>query len=218
MGNPWLTIPLADYEAHMRSPAVAQLEVIGELFAEALALRRPASVAILGVAGGNGLERIDTSVTRRVLGLDLNPEFLDAVRERFADLPGLELIRIDLAEEVVEAEPVDLVHAALVFEHAGTARCLDNAIALVGEGGALSVVLQRPGSTEHNVGASGVASVQAARDAFSLVDPDWMKETLRERGFELLHETRREVPGGKAMLLLLFARTTSAAPERLRGG
>jgi SAM-dependent methyltransferase len=206
MGNPWLTIPLADYEGHMRSPAVAQLDVLSDLFAEALALRRPASVAVLGIAGGNGLERIDSSVTRRVVGLDLNPEFLDAVRQRYALLPGLELTRIDLAEQVVDAEPVELVHAALVFEHAGTKRCLDNAIALVAEGGALSIVLQRPGTTEHNVGASGVASVQAAREHFSLVDPEWMKETLKARGFELVQETRRDVPGGKAMLLLIFAR------------
>jgi len=37
---------------------------------------------------------------------------------------------------------VELVHAALIFEHAGTGRCLENAISLVSPGGHLSVVTQ----------------------------------------------------------------------------
>jgi SAM-dependent methyltransferase len=206
MSNPWLTIPLADYEAHMRSDAVAQLDVVADLFAEALALRKPASVAMLGVGGGNGLDRIDGWAVRRVVGLDLNPEFLDAVRQRYGERLNLELMRVNLAEEVVDAEPVDLVHAALVFEHAGTGRCLDNAVSLVGDGGALSMVLQRPGTTEQNVGSSGVASVQAARESFALVDVEWMIDTLKGRGFGLVHTDQREVPGGKAMWLGVFAR------------
>ena len=205
MSNPWLTIPLADYEGHMRSPTVAQLDVLAELFAEALALRKPASVAVLGIAGGNGLDRVDGAAVRRVVGMDVNPEFLEAVRQRYGAQLNLELTRIDLAEEVADVEPVDLVHAALVFEHAGTGRCLDNAVALVAEGGALSVVLQRPG-TEHNVGSSGVASVEAARDHFVLVDPEWMTETLVGRGFRLEHTHLRGVPGGKAMWFAVFAR------------
>jgi SAM-dependent methyltransferase len=205
MSNPWLTIPLADYEGHMRSPAVAQLDVLADLFAEVLALRTPASVAVLGVAGGNGLDRVDSSVVKRVVGLDLNPEFLEAVQERYGERLNLELMRIDLAEETVDAEPVDLVHAALVFEHAGTGRCLDNAVALVAEGGALSVVLQLPG-TAHHVGSSGVASIETVRDHFVLVDPEWMTGTLAGRGFRLGHTEQRAVPGGKAMWLGIFAR------------
>ena len=65
MTNPWLSVPLADYEAHMRSPAVQQLDALSDLFAEALAFCNPASVAILGIAGGNGLERIDPIVVQR---------------------------------------------------------------------------------------------------------------------------------------------------------
>jgi hypothetical protein len=41
-------------------------------------------------------------------------------------------------------EPVQLVHAALVFEHAGVDDCLDNALSMIAPGGNLSVVLQMP--------------------------------------------------------------------------
>ncbi|HEY3739808.1 MAG TPA: hypothetical protein VGL53_08185, partial [Bryobacteraceae bacterium] len=116
--NPWLHIPLADYEGHMASPDVAQLDALADLFAEALAIRRPDSVAVLGVAGGNGLDRIDWDVTRRVLGFDINPSYLEAVRLRFGD--AVELHCVDLATgPVAGIDPVKLVHAALVFEPAG---------------------------------------------------------------------------------------------------
>jgi hypothetical protein len=59
MLNPWLDVPLADYEGHMSVPELQQLGALSDLFADALAFGRSTSVAILGVAGGNGLDRID---------------------------------------------------------------------------------------------------------------------------------------------------------------
>src|SRR5665213_493080 len=160
MSNPWLTVPLADYEGHMRSAEVQQLEALSDLFAEPVARYRPGSIAMLGIAGGNGLDQIDANVTKRIVGLDVNPLYLDAVRQRYSLLCGLELYCIDLAEQVIDLQPVQLVHAALVFEHAGTGRCLENALSLVSPGGALSVVLQLPSEIEQGVGTSGFPSIQ----------------------------------------------------------
>ena len=81
MSNPWNTIPLDDYEAHMNSPGVCQLAPLSDLFHNALAIRSPQSIAILGVAGGNGLEHVDSGLTKRVVGIDLNSLYLNAVRE-----------------------------------------------------------------------------------------------------------------------------------------
>jgi len=206
MSNPWLAIPLADYEGHMASPTVEQLEALSSLFAEALAVRRPASVAILGVAGGNGLERIDGSFTRRIVGLDINPAYLDAVRERYPDLAGLELQTADLAEESIQLAPVELVHAALVFEHAGTGRCLDNALALLAEDGAFSAVLQLPSASAQAVGTSGIASIHSLESHFSLIDPKAFRTLLHERGLEPVYEAQRAVPGGKALWMGIFVR------------
>lgn len=57
MSNPWLSIPLAEYEGHMG--AVKQLGALSELFTRALEVCVPDSVAVLGIAGGNGLECLD---------------------------------------------------------------------------------------------------------------------------------------------------------------
>ncbi len=121
MANPWLGIPLADYEGHMNSADVQQLGALAELFGIALGLVKPTSAAILGVAGGNGLERIDRNITKRIVGLDINPHYLDEVRQRF---DGIELHCIDLSVERVALDQVQLVHAALVFEHAGVEHVL----------------------------------------------------------------------------------------------
>jgi hypothetical protein len=212
MPNPWLDLPLADYEEHMNAPRVQQLGALSDLFAEALMVRRPSSVALLGVAGGNGLERVNSSLTRRIVGVDINPTYLDAVRQRFTALAGLELHCADLAAEMPPTAPVDLVHAALVLEHAGTdaaslARCLDHALALVGDDGAFSVVLQLPSTMGQDVGMSEVTSIQNLKDHFTLIDPREINAALGERGMEPVWETQRAVLGGKSFWMGIFVRT-----------
>ena len=206
MSNPWLSVPLADYEGHMRSAEVQQLDALSELFAEALECCHPASIAVLGIAGGNGLEHVDGALTRRVVGLDVNPLYLEEVGKRYsANLP-LELHCADLAEPLFELEPVHLVHAALVLEHAGVGHCLENALTLVAPGGALSVILQLPSESEHGVGVSPFPSMQKLKSHFSLVDPAWLRATLARRGFGLLKEARRSLPAGKGLWMCVFRR------------
>ncbi len=207
--NPWLQIPIADYEGHMRAAEVQQLDVLSDLFAEVLLRRRPESVAILGIAGGNGLNRIDPGVTTKVSGFDLNPGYLDETRQRFGDGCKLQLHCVDLANERVTAEPATLVHAALIFEHAGTDLCLENAVSLVEKGGALSVVLQLPGEPTQNIGSSGYTSILALQDRFALVDPAQLREDLRMRGFELADEMVKPVASGKSLWMGIFTRPTA---------
>jgi len=206
MSNPWLKIPLADYEGHMKSAGVEQLGALSDLFAQALAFCRPASVAVLGIAGGNGLEHLDGRMTRRVVGLDVNPLYLDAVRERYSRVSGLELHCVDLAKELVDLQPVELVHAALVFEHAGVGHCLENALTLVAPGGAISAVLQLPSEDEQDVAPSHFSSMQNLRSHFTLIEPAWFRETLESRQFRLAHETRRSLPAGKGFWMGIFRR------------
>ncbi len=204
VGNPWLSVALADYEAHMNSPEVQQLGALAELFADALALQNPKSVAILGIAGGNGLEAIDGKITKRVVGLDINPAYLGEVRRRYGHVAGLELHCVDLTESLAEVAPVELVHAALVFEHGGVGMCLENALSLVAAGGALSVVLQLPSETEGAVTASEFASMQNLRAHFTMIEPRELRERVEKRGLQLIHETRRMLPRGKALWAGIF--------------
>lgn len=206
MPSPWLSVPLTDYEGHMSSAGVQQLDALSDLFADALACCWPESVAILGIAGGNGLDRIDGNITTRIVGLDVNPLYLEVVRRRFGSVYNLELHCVDLAEEIAELKPVHLVHAALVFEHAGVGRCLENALSLVAPGGALSAVLQLPSGSEANVGVSPFSSVQSLGAHFSLIAPEWFGQKLKSHGFWFKHQSRRLLPAGKEFWLGVFAR------------
>jgi hypothetical protein len=201
MPSPWLNIPLEDYEGHMSAPDVAQLEALADLLEETLHRHKPASVAILGIAGGNGLSRIDPTVTTRIVGVDINPAYLEAIRARFQARLPLTLHCLDLAAETVPEEPVDLVHAALIFEHAGVEQCLKSAVSLVGPNGSLSIVLQLPsGNVEPNVAPSAYPTMQTLSQRFHLVEPHNLCRRLKLHGFELQHETRRWLPAGTSVV------------------
>ena len=204
MPNPWLSVPLAEYEEHMGSSEVAQLGALSDLLAEVLARCRPPSLALLGIAGGNGLNRIEAGVTRRVVGVDVNPQYLAAVRERFCDLPGLELHCADLAEQTMAIAPVQLVYAALLFEHAGTGRCLDNALSLVAPDGDFAVVLQLPPRGGGPAVVSRLPAIARLGESFSLIDPAWLCELLAARGFDLTAEASLARPEGKSFWWGLF--------------
>ena len=204
MSNPWLAIGLEDYEGHMGSDNVRQLAALSDLFKSALDLCTPKSVAVVGVAGGNGLERVDSTITKRIVGLDINPRYLAAVRQRYGALRGLELCCSDLADLPSSLAPVELAHAALVFEHTGLGRCLENALLLVAPGGKLSVVLQLPSEAEQGVTPTRYSSMQTLRDSFALIDISQFRLKLEEKGFHLFHQERRSLPAGKAFWLGIF--------------
>jgi hypothetical protein len=208
MSNPWLAIALEDYEGHMGSGNVRQLEALSDLFKRALDLCMPESVAILGVAGGNGLDLVDRATTKRIVGVDINAQYLQAVRQRYGALAGLELYCSDLAVEPLSLVPVDLVHVALVFEHTGLGCCLENALSLVAFGGSLSVVLQLPSETGQDVTVTRYSSMQALRDHFVLIDVSQFHQRLEEKGFHLFHQEQRPLPDGKAFWLGIFVHGT----------
>ena len=56
MNNPWLTIPLKNYEGHMALPDVGQAKMLAIEFDELLRTYAPISAALIGCAGGNGFE------------------------------------------------------------------------------------------------------------------------------------------------------------------
>ena len=205
MSDPWLSIPLADYEGHMGADNVQQLSALSGLFKRALDVCRPDSVAILGIAGGNGLEHANPATIKRIVGLDINPGYLDEVRRRFVTNPNLELHCVDLSHEKLRVAPVALVHAALFFEHAGLGRALDNALSLVTRGGTLSVVLQLPGRDQQNVTTTSYPSMQTLARNFSLVDVPRFRALLEKQGFRLLNEELRPMPTGKMLWLGVFS-------------
>jgi hypothetical protein len=203
VSNPWLSIPLAEYEGHMG--AVKQLSALSELFTHALEICVADSVAVLGIAGGNGLEHVDYAAINRIVGFDINARYLDEVRRRFGQHPNLELHCVDLSRDELRVAPVALVHAALFFEHAGLDRALDNALSLVARGGNLSVVLQLPERDQRGVTLTSYPSMQTLTESFSLVDVSHFRGLVEKQGFRLLSEELRPLSTGKTLWFGIFA-------------
>lgn len=193
----------------MTAPSVDQLGALADLFEEALQFSRPESVIVLGVAGGNGLERVDPQITSRIDGVDLHPEYLAACQDRYGHLPSLRLHQADLTAAPPPLTRAALVHAALIFEHAGLQPCLDTALRWVAPGGYLGTVLQLPSESADGVAPTGVASLQGLRDRFRLIAPQELEAEARAHGFGLVHQRRRAVASGKGLWMGLFARGVS---------
>ncbi|MGH9663621.1 MAG: class I SAM-dependent methyltransferase [Bryobacteraceae bacterium] len=190
----------------MDSAGVRQLTVLAELFKCALNFCLPESVAVLGVAGGNGLKEIDCAVTKRIVGVDINPRYLEEVQRRFGKLAGLELHCRDLAERDFSLAPVALAHAALIFEHVGLGAALENALSLIAPGGRFSVVLQLPSEEEGGVASTSYTSMRALKQDFALIDISEFQRLLEQKGFQLVEQENRPLSAGKALWLGVFAK------------
>ena len=185
--------------------AVNQLAPLADLFGEALA-RLPAIGGHPGRGRWQWSAARGRTITTRVIRIDVNPGYLAATRERFPDLRGLELLHADLEHDAIKTEPVALVHAALVFEYAGTGRCPDSAVSLVAPEGHLSVVLQIPTEGREAVTPSGYPSMNRLADGFSFIDPHRLRRLLAQQDLRLTHQSRLALSTGKTFWSGYFER------------
>src|SRR5258708_2875502 len=117
MRHPWLEIPIDDYEAHMALPSVGQAQLLRATLQRTVKEFQPRSLAILGVAGGNGLESLDRATVRRVVALDFNPDYLALCTRRYAaSFARFEPVLHDLSEGPPLITPVECIFAGLVLE------------------------------------------------------------------------------------------------------
>jgi SAM-dependent methyltransferase len=201
--NPWALVPAADYEAYMGPQGVDQLGALSSIFAKIYAALRPARLAVLGCATGNGLEHVDPAVTRQVVGVDVNIQYLAVARQRFAALgASLELYCEDVLRVKLRHAALDLVHVSLLLEHVDPLPVAERIATWLAPGGACSVVLQL---TAPVAPAAAPASMRAIAAGVRLVAPAELRASFRRAG---LDERRTyEVPVGSARFLVaLFTR------------
>jgi SAM-dependent methyltransferase len=203
--NPWLSVPAADYEGHMGSPGVRQLEFLSRIFGGLLREFEPESLVVLGCATGNGFEHVERGHVRKLVGLDINPEYLAVCRKRHREnIPGLELVCADFASFDLEAATIDFVHAALFFEYVDPASAVEKASRWLKPRGILAVVLQLPSGSCGKVSETCFASVKVLEPAIHLVDPAFLGRLVRERGFSEVRSARETLASGKEFFLGVY--------------
>lgn len=205
--NPWLDVTAEDYIGHMGSEAVGQLPVLSDLFVRALERFSPRRLLVLGCGMGNGFERIDPAVTRRVTGVEINPAYLDRLRGRFPSPPfELDLACSDVAQYPVPAGAFDLIHAALIFEYVEWRSFVPKILAGVGTGGGVSAILQLPSASAPAVSETPFPSVRVLEPLFRFVDPGALKAAFARLGFLADDESEMPLPQGKAFAVIHFRR------------
>ncbi len=205
MRSAWLDIPLADYEGHMALPAIGQADMLAALFAQCLEAWAPASVAVIGCAGGNGFDRLRTQVTTRVVGIDINPHYLRELANRYGGrFPGLELYVRDIQEPAEPIAPVDFIYAALVFEYVAPAAVFRNLSALCRPGGIVATVLQLPADHAAPVSESPFTNLHRLAPAMRLVSPTVLTADAARTGFRLLSSRLVQLSSGKEFAVQTF--------------
>ncbi|HEU5292336.1 MAG TPA: hypothetical protein VFU05_16930, partial [Cyclobacteriaceae bacterium] len=170
--NPWLEIPLDDYEKHMSHGSVGQLSLLNSLTKKYLSKIKPATCVFIGIAGGNGLEHIDNKISKRVIGIDINQDYLDATFKRYhVKIRSLELLKLDVSKHTVKICNSDFIWAGLIMEYIGIDTCLEFSRNNLSAGGHLIVTIQLNNNLK-SVSPTGIESVKKAGLIFKDIDPD----------------------------------------------
>jgi SAM-dependent methyltransferase len=205
MKNPWLDVPLVDYEAHMLLPNVGQAQLLSDIFASALEELAPKSLAVLGCAGGNGFDRIAAQITERIVGVDINPEYINQVRARFSSrLPRLELIVADLERDSLAISPVDMVFAALVLEYIDVNIVIPKLSSMLRPGGIFITVSQLSSDTLPEITPTEYTTLNALAAVMKLVDADKLDRVFLACGYHAVDNWRTKIPGGKCFQVQKF--------------
>ncbi len=191
--NPWCTIPLSDYETHMAHDSVQQTALLADLLERAAAEFRPASLAVIGCSGGNGLDRIDASC--RVGAIDINTEYVEAAKLRYEGKFGDAVFQVhDIEEGPVPGGPYDMVSCALVLEYVDLETAATNIVQTTKPGGRIIVVLQGLNADKPMVSQTPITSVNRLDPIMTLLDPSAVESAFSKRNCTLeARETVRSV-------------------------
>jgi SAM-dependent methyltransferase len=202
--NPWSVVPAADYERHMGRDGADQLAPLASVFQEVYLATQPDRLLVLGCGTGDGLEHVDPSVTKRIVGVDVNLQYLGIARQRFLHLGArLELYCGDAERFRAAAGPFELVHAALLFEYLHPDVLVRRMAEWVAPRGSCSVVLQLPGGASPEPASKALRLIERA---MKLVPPEELGRLFAAAGLTRRREKVLEAKHGRRLWVGVFGR------------
>lgn len=209
--NPWSTIALRDYEMHMASGEVRQLQALDEIMLGQF-YRYPAkTLMILGVAGGNGLRHIDPGRIETVYGVDLNASFLQECAERYGTLleGAFHPILADLMDPHLTLPHADLLVADLLIEYIGY-ECFAGVVGNV-QPLCLSCVIQVNPDTGGFVSESPyLHAFDRLEEVHHQIREEKLTESLRRAGYRPVFRAEQPLPNGKRFVCRDYRRNSNA--------
>ena len=209
MKNPWKSIPLSDYENHMKLDSVLQLQTLNAMMKEQLTQYSVHSVMIFGVAGGNGLEHIDSSSIQHVYGVDINPDYLKICEQRFPNLQNVfHPLYLDLTQTNISLPQVDLIIANLLIEYLGY-HCFQNAISK-SHPAYVSCAIQIDESSNFISDSPYLTALDGLSSVHHSIQEDSLTASMKDIGYDLILKIQQPLPNGKKFLRLDFQRLQNA--------
>lgn len=206
MSNPWNEIKLSDYENHMSLDSVGQLQSLNRFMAAQFDYFPVKTAAVLGVAGGNGLEHIDTAKYQTVYGIDINEDYLKESYIRHKDKSLVfRCLQLDLINESDKLPHAELVIANLLVEYIGY-RAFKQAVLKI-DPEYVSVVIQINTDTNAWVSDSPyLHSFDRLDEVHHQMEKEELNNCLKEAGYAFTCSSRENLPNGKALLRLDYTK------------
>lgn len=205
MKNPWKKIKLSDYESHMKLASVMQLQSLNIMMKNQFNLYPIKTVMVLGVAGGNGLEHIDTKKVQKVYGIDINHRYLEECAERYKNLDGiLECICADLADKNIILPHADMIIANLLIEYIGY-ECFQNAVIQINPL-YVSCVIQINTDDSFVSDSPYIHVFDSLNEVHHKMQEDELITVMKDINYYLIAKKEELLPNGKKLVQLDFRR------------
>ncbi len=198
----------------MALPEVAQAQALSNLMSSVLKEYAPSSLAVVGCSTGNGFDHINTACTSRVIGVDINPDYLKVLQARFGGrIPCLELINADIAAGDFRIEPVSMVFAGLVFEYVDVLCALRSIARCLSCGGILAAVLQEPSTESAPVSVTRYKSLELLSPVMKLVPAGEFSAMCGSVGLDKIRTDTIVLKKGKSFLVGFYRKVTGPGPQ-----
>lgn len=205
MKNPWEEIDLSDYENHMKQSSVMQLQCLNNMMKIQFDLYPIESVTILGVAGGNGLEHVDTNKIKKVYGVDINRKYLNECAERYKNSDGVfEFICTDLTDDKTVIPCADMIMADLLIEYIGY-ECFKN-IVVQAKPVYVSCVVQVNTDSGFVSESPYIHAFDELDKVHHQIDENGLTETMKGIDYIFISNDEQELPNGKKLVRLDYKR------------
>ena len=198
--NPWKKIRLSDYENHMSYDGVEQIQALNKMMKDQFGDYPATSVMIFGVASGNGLEHIDRGKYKKVYGIDINEEYLDALKERYSYLgDALECILLDLNTEYDRLPNSELLIADLLIEYIGYETFV-NALNKA-DPNIVSCIIQKNTDTKAWVSSSPyIHAFDCLDEVHHQMDERELDLVMERAGYKKIKQATEALPNAKALV------------------
>ena len=203
MSNPWEEINLNDYESHMSLESVYQLQAMNEIMKEQFGSYDIKTIMILGIAGGNGLEHVDSDKFNAVYGVDINKSYLDECVKRYPELEGVfYTICTDLLGDSLQLPNSELLIANLLIEYIGY-ECFQRVVKEV-KPQYVSCIIQINTGDSFVSNSTYLHAFDGLDKVHHQIEVNELIHSMKEIGYREKLMKVRELPNGKKLACINF--------------